>query len=84
MKKLFLLILSVIVLNAGDKIKFENKIVEEIAIQDSARSFINFKVLCINGYKYLYVDSSKTTTQMFQKPKGNIVLQPVACTGDEN
>ena len=44
-----IIILSLIALNlcAESKLKFENKIVEEISIQDSQRSFLHFKVLCL-------------------------------------
>ena len=57
---------------AESKIKFENKVIEEIAIQYSMRSFINFKVICINGYQFLYTTDNKgngSTTQMFYSPK---------------
>ena len=88
-----IIILSLIALNlcAESKLKFENKIVEEISIQDSQRSFLHFKVLCLNGYQYLYVDSAKSTgvvgstTQMFYTPKGpgKQTPQPLKCNGYE-
>lgn len=77
---------------AESKLKFENKIIEEIAIQDTRRSFINFKIICINGYQFLYTMDSKgdgSTTQMFYSPKGgnpNISTKPstpLKCNGFE-
>ena len=72
MKIIISLIILISSLFAESKLKFENKIIEEIAIQDSRRSFINFKVLCINGYQFLYTLDGKgdgSTTQMFYSPK---------------
>ena len=73
---------------ADSKLKFENKIIEEIIIQDTRRSFINFKIICINGYQFLYTMDGKgdgSTTQMFYSPKGQVkqIPQPTKCSGFE-
>lgn len=91
MKYLFFIILTLSNLFAESKIKFEyqqNKIVQNIAIQDSSRSFLSFKVLCISGYQYLYTVDSKgpgNTVQMFYTPKGQVkqIPQPIKCSGFE-
>lgn len=88
MKIIISLIILISSVFAEPTIQFKNKIVEEIAIQDSSRSFINFKIICISGYQYLYTVDSKgsgSTTQMFYTPKTQVkqTPQPIKCSGFE-
>lgn len=88
MKIIISLIVLISSVFADSKLKFENKIIEEIIIQDSSRSFINFKIICINGYQFLYTMDGKgdgSTIQMFYSPKGQVkqIPQPIKCSGFE-
>ena len=79
---------------ADSRIKFENtqiaenKVIENISIKDNigfSTRTINFKVLCIDGYQYLFTDNNSTTNtvQMFYRPKNTRDSVPIRCNGFE-
>lgn len=80
MKLILLCLLSISLF--ADKLEFPSKVKETIAIQVSQTKIISFKILCINGYQYLYIAESQTTTQMFEKI--GINSSPIKCNGFED
>ena len=85
MKILFLILfVSLFISNsqAEQKFKFENKVIETITIKDK-NLYLDFKILCINGYQYLYVFGSLSAEQMFSTDKKSKQSVPISCNGFE-
>jgi hypothetical protein len=88
MKIIITFIILILSIFADSRIKFEdnqihkNKVIENIGF--SPRT-INFKVLCIDGYKYLFTDNNSTTNtiQMFYRLKNTRDSVPIRCDGYE-
>lgn len=65
------------------KFKFQNKIVETITFKEGKLE-IDFKILCINGYQYLYRFGSGAPIQMFSTDKKSRQSVPIGCNGFED
>ena len=86
--KIFFLItslsLSISLFASEPKLKFENKVTENIVVKINRVSF-DFNILCLNGYQYLYSPGSAgNPTQMFHKDKKSKQSVPISCNGYED
>lgn len=88
--KLILLVLIVgsftLNLQAEQKFNFnnQNKVIETITIKEKNLK-LDFKILCINGYQYLYrFGSGDNPVQMFSKDKKSRQSVPISCNGFED
>lgn len=89
--KLVLFLLTSVTIVFADKLpeqkyKFENKVIERITIKDDYSSYtLDFKILCLEDYKWLYrVGSSNNPIQMFIKDKRSKQTVPISCNGFED
>ena len=87
--KLIILFVSLLSINAlADKLseqKLEfNKVIETINITENNLK-LDFKIICLQGYQYLYLASSgDNPTQMFSKDRKSKQSVPVSCNGFED
>lgn len=84
MKIFFLIITSLSLFASEQKLKFENKVLETINVKDDRFINLDFKILCLNGYQYLYrVGSGDNASQMFYRDKKLNQSLPIECNGFE-
>ena len=61
-----------------------NKVIETINIKENNLK-LDFKIICLKGYQYLYLASSgDNPTQMFSKDRKSKQSVPVSCNGFED
>lgn len=77
------MITSLSLFASEQKLKFENKVLETIYINDGRNFTVDFKILCLNGYKYLYRVSGDNASQMFYRDKKLNQSLPIECNGFE-
>lgn len=85
MKIFFLItIISLGLFATEPKIQFENRVLETINVKDDRYINLDFKILCLNGYQYLYrVGSGDNASQMFYRDKKLNQSLPIECNGFE-
>ena len=82
MRIFFLIITSLSLFASEPKLKFENKVIDTIYVNDGRNFTVDFKILCLNGYQYLYRVSGDTN-QMFYRDKKLNQSFPIECNGYE-
>lgn len=89
--KLIILFFGLLGINAladklsEQKLEFNkvNKVIETINIKENNLK-LDFKIICLKGYQYLYLASSgDNPTQMFSKDRKSKQSVPVSCNGFE-
>ena len=90
--KLIILFFGLLGINAladklsEQKLEFNkaNKVIETINIKENNLK-LDFKIICLKGYQYLYLASSgDNPTQMFSKDRKSKQSVPVSCNGFED
>ena len=81
MKKIILLtLLALMTLCSAEELKVTTLETKQVNYENGRLGTSYFKILCINGYKWLqYETSSGSISQMFQKDVMNGYAQPIQC-----
>ena len=70
--------------NKANKANKANKVIVTINIKENNLK-LDFKIICLKGYQYLYLASSgDNPTQMFSKDRKSKQSVPVSCNGFED